>query len=98
MFLQLLILLVSSFFISSFDTYLLEEPLITITAIKNGGYATSPTYVNTIMSIIKKFDLTRYDGARVEDEYYPVPSIRTSSIVAALNNIRVPSTKDYRKK
>ena len=39
-----------------------KDPLACITAIKNGGYATSPTYVNTIMGIIKQFDLTRYDS------------------------------------
>lgn len=44
----------------------LTDAKATITAIKNGGYATSPTYVNTIMSIINKFDLTRYDT-----EVYP---------------------------
>lgn len=33
-----------------------------ITAIKNGGYATSPTYINTIMGIIDKYNLTQYDG------------------------------------
>ena len=38
------------------------DPRNCITAIKNGGYATSPTYVNTIMNIIKKYNLTRYDG------------------------------------
>lgn len=32
-----------------------------ITAIKNGGYATSPTYINTIMTIINRYDLTKYD-------------------------------------
>lgn len=32
-----------------------------ITAIKNGGYATSPTYISTITSIIKKYNLTQYD-------------------------------------
>ncbi len=38
------------------------DPKNCITAIKNGGYATSPTYINTIMSIIKKYDLTQYDN------------------------------------
>lgn len=38
-----------------------ETPLECITAIKNGGYATSPTYINTIMSIINTNDLTKYD-------------------------------------
>lgn len=33
-----------------------------ITAIKNGGYATSPTYITTIMSIIDKYKLTQYDS------------------------------------
>lgn len=32
-----------------------------ITAIKNGGYCTSPTYINTIMKIINKYNLTQYD-------------------------------------
>lgn len=38
-----------------------ETPLECITAIKNGGYATSPTYINTIMSIISSNNLTQYD-------------------------------------
>lgn len=40
---------------------LAETPLECITAIKNGGYATSPTYINTIMSIINSNNLTKYD-------------------------------------
>lgn len=32
-----------------------------ITEIKNGGYATSPIYISTIMSIIKSNNLTKYD-------------------------------------
>lgn len=42
-----------------------QSPLECITAIKNGGYATSPTYINTIMSIINTNNLTQYDN--VED-------------------------------
>lgn len=38
-----------------------QSPLECITEIKNGGYATSPTYINTIMSIINSNDLTKYD-------------------------------------
>jgi len=38
-----------------------NDPKKCITAIKNGGYATSPTYINTIMSIIDKYNLTKYD-------------------------------------
>lgn len=33
----------------------------TITAIKNGGYATDPEYINTICSIISRYHLTQYD-------------------------------------
>lgn len=39
-----------------------NSPLECITAIKNGGYATSPTYINTIMSIINLNNLTKYDN------------------------------------
>ncbi len=42
-----------------------NSPLECITAIKNGGYATSPTYIDTIMSIINSNNLTKYDN--VED-------------------------------
>lgn len=38
-----------------------SDPIKCITAIKSGGYATSPTYINTIMSIIDKYGLTKYD-------------------------------------
>lgn len=38
-----------------------SSPLDCITAIKNGGYATSPTYIDTIMSIINSNNLTKYD-------------------------------------
>lgn len=43
-----------------------------ITAIKNGGYATSPTYINTIMSIINKNNLTQYDSVVTGGASYPV--------------------------
>ena len=39
-----------------------NSPLECITAIKNGGYATSSTYINTIMSIINSNNLTKYDN------------------------------------
>lgn len=39
------------------------DPRTCITAIKNGGYATDPLYVTTVMSIINKNNLTRYDPA-----------------------------------
>ncbi len=39
-----------------------RDPRKCITAIKNGGYATAPEYITTIMSIINKYGLTKYDG------------------------------------
>lgn len=33
-----------------------------ITAIKNGGYATDPTYISKIMNIINSYNLTKYDN------------------------------------
>ena len=53
-----------------------SDALSTITAIKNGGYATSPTYINTIMTIIKKYDLTQYDGTGAVVSY---PTLRKGS-------------------
>ncbi|MFG6334677.1 MAG: glucosaminidase domain-containing protein [Lachnospiraceae bacterium] len=38
------------------------DPQTCISAIKNGGYATDPTYIKTIMSIIRTNNLTRYDS------------------------------------
>lgn len=38
-----------------------RDPRKCITAIKNGGYATAPDYVTTIMSIINRYNLTKYD-------------------------------------
>jgi len=38
-----------------------------ITAIKKGGYATSPTYISTITSIIRKYNLTQYDTCMTGD-------------------------------
>lgn len=44
-----------------------KSPLECITAIKNGGYATSPTYIKTIMEIIYSNNLVRYDN-KLESE------------------------------
>lgn len=43
-----------------------KDALKCITAIKNGGYATSPTYISTIMGIINKYNLTRYDSCMID--------------------------------
>ena len=40
-------------------------PLACIQGIQRAPYATSPTYVTTIMNIIKKYGLERYDGKEI---------------------------------
>lgn len=39
-----------------------KTPREFLTAIKNAGYATSSTYVNTNMNLVNKWNLTQYDG------------------------------------
>ena len=45
-----------------------KTPLACITEIKKGGYATSPTYIDTIMNIINDNNLTKYDGQTIEQK------------------------------
>lgn len=53
-----------------------QTPLDSITGIKNGGYATSPTYISTISNIIKKYNLTVYDQVPSDAvNPYPEPNI-----------------------
>ena len=44
------------------------DPKEVITAIKEGGYATDPNYVDSVMSIINQYDLTKYDEVVEETE------------------------------
>lgn len=43
-----------------------KDPRTAITIIKAGGYATAPDYVDKVMNIITKYDLTAYDTQKVE--------------------------------
>ena len=52
-----------------------------IKAIKNGGYATDPNYVNTIMSIIKSNNLTTYDSVKSVDKIVNKVTNETTYIV-----------------
>lgn len=47
------------------------SPRDSIYGIKNGGYATAPDYITTIMNIIRKYNLTRYDmdGTALKNPY-----------------------------
>lgn len=75
-----------------------ETPLACISAIKNGGYATSPSYVSTIMSIIRSNNLTKYDSLK------EVPQIKSDYIVGHVYttkvdlNVRTGAGTNYRKK
>lgn len=68
------------------------DPKECITAIKNGGYATDPKYVNTIMSIIKSNNLTRFDNvSSVNVTYYPKYNGTTDSIINICNTLGIDS-------
>lgn len=53
-----------------------KSPRDSIYGIKNGGYATAPDYVTTIMNIIRKYNLTQYDegGMNVIFNPYDAPT------------------------
>ena len=75
-----------------------NSPLECITAIKNGGYATSPTYINTIMSIIKSNNLTKYDNMKIENKIqsdYIVGKTYTTKVDL---NVRDGAGTKYKKK
>lgn len=75
-----------------------DSPLECIKAIKNGGYATSPTYINTIMSIIKSNNLTKYDNMKIENKTqsdYIVGKTYTTKVDL---NVREGAGTKYKKK
>ena len=57
--------------------------------IKDGGYATSPTYVEKICNIIEKWDLTQYDVQQsttpADDSNYPAVPFTVKVIIDDLN-------------
>lgn len=62
-----------------------NSPLECITAIKNGGYATSPTYINTIMSIINSNNLTKYDVENsVDNSNYIEYTVKSGDTLSAI--------------
>ena len=75
-----------------------NSPLECITAIKNGGYATSPTYINTIMSIIKSNNLTKYDNMKIENKIQS-EYITGKTYTTKVNlNVREGAGTKYKKK
>lgn len=69
-----------------------------ITAIKNGGYATSPSYIDSVCKIIESNDLTKYDViSKKKNKYYEKCVINTVSLVDALKSIDVDNSFSFRK-
>lgn len=58
--------------------------------IKDGGYATSPTYVTNLCNVIQKWNLTKYDVVQsVEKPVTPsTPSVNTSSTPTVSNKFK----------
>ena len=63
-----------------------------ITAIKNGGYATSPTYISTIMNIITKYNLTRYDSVVTDNNGSIAISQNHNPYPEPAQNVRIGTT------
>ena len=61
--------------------------------LKADGYATSSTYVNTLVNTVKKYNLTKYDTGAIE--YFPKYQ---DSLVNALNAVGADSSYNYRKR
>lgn len=64
--------------------------------LKQDGWATSSSYVQTLCDTVKKYSLWQWDD-KVSPEYFPKCSESHTSIVEALEEIGVPSDKGYRK-
>ncbi len=65
------------------------DPRDCITAIKNGGYATSPTYISTIMNIVSRYDLTQFDSV--------VTGKDNDTIMASVHNPYTEPVKNVRR-
>ena len=75
-----------------------NSPHECITEIKNGGYATSPSYINTIMAIIKDNNLTKYDNVQNVENSVENPSY-IKGIVYTLQvdlNVRENAGTEYK--
>ena len=68
--------------------------------VKEDGYATSPTYTQTLISCIEKYKLYEWDQEALEEkrEYFKKYTGKSGSIVEALKSIGASSDFTYRKK
>lgn len=65
--------------------------------LKADGYATSPTYINTLCNTVTKYGLDRYDEQNIHRDYFPKYEGKSDSIVEALNSLGIDSSADYRR-
>lgn len=65
--------------------------------LKQDGYATSSSYVNTLCNTVTKYNLTRYDEQNAHTDYLPKYDGKSDSIVEALNALGIDSSSDYRR-
>lgn len=66
-----------------------------VQVIKDGGYATSPTYVEKLCSIIEKWQLTRYDDTKIQNGNPPKPLPFLVKVPIKNLNIRKGPGTDY---
>ena len=64
--------------------------------LKSDGWATSSTYINTLCTTVKKYNLWTYDEP-VKKEYFPQYNGTSDSIVDALDSLGIDSSRDNRK-
>lgn len=71
-----------------------EDHAKALQIIKDGGYATAPTYVENLLNVIDKWDLKQYDykkTSEVDDTGYPRVPFEVKVIVDDLNYRAYPS-------
>ena len=64
--------------------------------LKTDGYATSPSYINTLCNVVQKYGLDRYDERNIQREWFPMYKGNTKSIVDALDSLGIDSSRHYR--
>ncbi len=65
--------------------------------LKMDGYATSPSYINTLCNCVLKYNLERFDEKNIHRDYFPKYEGKSDSIVEALTSLGIDSSADYRR-
>lgn len=64
--------------------------------LKQDGWATSSSYVNTLTTTVKKYNLWTYDK-EVKREYFPQYTGTSDSIIEALDSLNIDSSRNNRR-